>query len=146
MKPANEMTVAEAEKLAKKIKREKWETMFARQLEAEGFIEGDRIPLMPGEYLREHKWHPLRKWRADFLISSYLPGKLRYMNSPDQSFLTEIEGGTYSRGRHTRGAGFARDCEKYNTAAVCGHKVFRFPGEMVGDGSAIGWLKENVWR
>ena len=143
---ANEMTKAEADKLAKKIKREKWETMFARQLEAEGFIEGDRIPLMPGEYLREHKWHPKRKWRADFLISAYLPGKLRYMNSPDQSFLAEIEGGVWSRGRHTRGAGFIKDCEKYNTCAAVGLKFFRFPGDMVGDGSAIEWLKENVWR
>ena len=146
MKPANEMTVAEAEKLAKKIKREKWETMFARQLEAEGFVEGDRIPLMPGEYVREHKWHPKRKWRADFLISAYLPGKLRYMNSPDQSFLAEIEGGVWTRGRHTRGSGFIKDCEKYNTAAACGHKVFRFHSGMVEDESAIEWLKENVWR
>jgi very-short-patch-repair endonuclease len=70
---------------------------------------------------REHK--ALREatgrlWRFDFAI-------------PEARVLIEIEGGTWSGGRHTRGTGFAEDCAKYNAAAVHGWTVFRLTGEMI---------------
>lgn len=37
----------------------------------------------------------------------------------------EIEGGAWTRGRHTRGAGFVRDMEKYNTAVMLGWRIIR---------------------
>jgi len=37
----------------------------------------------------------------------------------------EIDGGVWSGGRHTRGAGFMRDQEKTNLAALHGWRVFR---------------------
>lgn len=43
----------------------------------------------------------------------------------------ELEGGVYSGGRHTRGAGFERDCEKYNLAVLRGWRVLRFTGSML---------------
>jgi hypothetical protein len=37
----------------------------------------------------------------------------------------EVEGGAWSGGRHTRGAGFLGDMEKYNAAAILGWCVLR---------------------
>jgi very-short-patch-repair endonuclease len=82
-----------------------------------------------GGYVTEHRFHPVRKWRFDF---AWL----------DQSIAVEIEGGTWSGGRHTRGSGFELDCEKYNEAAAIGWTVFRFTGKMVKSGNAIQLLKE----
>jgi hypothetical protein len=66
------------------------------------------------EPVREYEFHPDRKWRFDFAW-------------PDRKVAAECEGATWSRGRHTRGAGFQADCEKYNAAAVMGWRVLRFP-------------------
>lgn len=49
----------------------------------------------------------------------------------------EIEGGTWVKGRHSRGSGMRKDAEKYNAATLAGWRVLRFTGDMVKDGSAI---------
>jgi len=72
---------------------------------------------------RQYRFHPKRKWVFDF---AWPPVKLA----------VEIEGGTWSNGRHTRGSGFEGDCEKYNTAALDGWLVLRFTGGMVHSGAA----------
>ena len=59
------------------------------------------------ELEKEFRFHPTRKWRADF---AHLPSRT----------LIEIEGGIYVNGRHNRGAGFAADLEKYFEAALAG--------------------------
>lgn len=61
----------------------------------------------------EYRFHPTRKWRADFAI-------------PSAKLLIEIDGGAWSGGRHTRGAGFIGDCEKLNAAACMGYRVLRY--------------------
>ncbi len=61
---------------------------------------------------KEFRFHPVRKWRADF---AHLPSRT----------LIEIEGGIYVNGRHNRGAGFAADLEKYLEAALAGWRVVR---------------------
>lgn len=38
----------------------------------------------------------------------------------------EIDGGVWTGGRHVRGAGFVRDCDKLNEAAALGWRVLRF--------------------
>ena len=70
------------------------------------------------ELEREFRFHPTRKWRADF---AHLPSRT----------LIEIEGGIYIHGRHTRAAGFAADIEKYLEAALAGWRVIRLgPDEI----------------
>lgn len=64
------------------------------------------------ELEREFRFHPVRKWRADF---AHLPSKT----------LIEIEGGIYVNGRHNRAAGFAADLEKYLEASLGGWRVIR---------------------
>lgn len=66
------------------------------------------------------RWHPIRKWRSDFVF--------RWVDPP---ILIEIEGGVYNSGRHVRGTGYEGDCRKYNEATLRGWKVYRFTSGMV---------------
>jgi very-short-patch-repair endonuclease len=43
----------------------------------------------------------------------------------------EIEGGVWRGGRHTTGAGFTRDCEKYLAASALGWMVLRLTPDMI---------------
>jgi very-short-patch-repair endonuclease len=73
------------------------------------------------ELEKEFRFHPTRKWRADF---AHLPSRT----------LIEIEGGIYVNGRHNRGAGFAADLEKYFEAALAGWRVVRLgQNELTSD-------------
>lgn len=74
--------------------------------------------------VREYRFHPKRKWRFDAAF-------------PELKLAIELEGGVWTRGRHTRGSGFTADCEKYNHAAVMGWRVLRFTGAMVKSGQAL---------
>ena len=66
------------------------------------------------ELLTEHKFHPVRKWAFDYA-------------HPATKVAIELEGGIWTGGRHTNGAGFIGDCAKYNEAALLGWTVFRIP-------------------
>lgn len=64
------------------------------------------------EVVKEHPFHPTRKWRFDYAIIAH-------------KIAIEVEGGVFTQGRHTRGAGFMGDMEKYNQAVVLGWKLLR---------------------
>jgi very-short-patch-repair endonuclease len=73
------------------------------------------------ELVKEFRFHPVRKWRADF---AHLPSRT----------LIEIEGGIYVNGRHNRAGGFAADLKKYLEAALAGWRVVRLgPNELTAD-------------
>jgi very-short-patch-repair endonuclease len=67
----------------------------------------------------ERRFHPVRRWRFDAAF-------------PERKIAIEIDGGAFIGGRHTRGTGFRKDCEKLNAAALLGWRVFRFLPEQVG--------------
>ena len=67
---------------------------------------------------REFRFHPTRKWRADF---AHIPSRT----------LIEIEGGIWVRGRHTTPRGFAADAEKYLEAALAGWRVLRLVDQQI---------------
>jgi very-short-patch-repair endonuclease len=70
-------------------------------------------------FVREYRFDPERKWRADFAI-------------PEHKILIEVEGGNWTQGRHNRGKGYEDDCEKYNAATMQGWRVLRFtPGMLM---------------
>ena len=83
------------------------------------------------DFEQEFKFHPSRKWRADF----HLKGRM---------ILIEVEGGIWSGGRHTRGKGYIGDMEKYNAAAMLGYQVIRFSTEQVKSGLAIQQIEKMV--
>ena len=78
---------------------------------------------------REYEFFPGRKWRFDFAFL-------------DDKIAVEIEGGVFSYGGHSRGKGYEKDCEKYNTAVIMGWRVLRYTTDMVMRGDAINDLLE----
>ena len=64
--------------------------------------------------VKEFRFHPVRRWRFDYAI-------------PEALVAIEVEGGIYAGGRHVRGAGYEKDCQKYNEAQLLGWIVLRYP-------------------
>lgn len=86
-----------------------------------------RAARLNGGMEMEHRFHPSRRWKFDFAW-------------PSRLLALEVEGGTYAGGRHTRGAGYGKDIEKYNEAALCGWRVLRADAKQVADGRALNWV------
>lgn len=61
----------------------------------------------------EYKFCPDRRWRIDYAWV-------------DKKVAVEIEGGAWTNGRHTRGAGFVNDIEKYNRLTEEGWRLLRY--------------------
>lgn len=71
--------------------------------------------------IREYRFHPTRKWRIDY-----------FFQANGRKVGLEVEGGVWTGGRHTRGAGFKGDMEKYNAAASMGITIVRVvPGDLL---------------
>lgn len=83
------------------------------------------------EPAREFLFHPNRMWRFDFAFPQKLIG-------------IEIEGGTWTDGRHSRGSGYEKDLAKYNTAARMGWVILRYTTQMVMSGEAINDVLEVI--
>jgi very-short-patch-repair endonuclease len=65
------------------------------------------------KYQTEYRFHAIRRWKFDVAWPGY-------------KVAVELEGGIWTRGRHTRGKGYRRDMEKYNAAAKTGWAVLRY--------------------
>lgn len=78
---------------------------------------------------REHAFCAHRDWRFDYAW----PGLL---------IALELEGGTFSGGRHSTGAGMRADMEKYNEAALRGWLVLRCETSRARSERVMGW----IWR
>ena len=91
--------------------KSKYEVIFARQLARAGLVG----------FAQEFRFHPSKGWRFDFA-------------NQDLMLAVEIEGGIWANGRHNRGSGFVKDCEKYNEAALLGWLVLRIPSTWVATG------------
>jgi very-short-patch-repair endonuclease len=78
----------------------------------------------------ELRFAPPRRWRFDLAWESV-------------RLAVEIEGGVFLKGgsRHSRGAGFEGDCEKYAEAMLLGWKVLRVTTGMVRDGRALNYIE-----
>jgi very-short-patch-repair endonuclease len=82
-------------------------------------------------WIREYRFDPKRRWRADFAFPSF-------------ALLVEVEGGIWQMGRHQTGTGFAADLEKYNAAVLAHWAVLRYSTEMVMNGTAAREIVEFV--
>lgn len=83
--------------------------------------------------VREYRFVTDRKWRFDFAW-------------PDMKLAVEIEGlihygtnadGSRKTSRHQSRAGYEKDCDKYNRAALEGWRVLRFTQTHIQNGAAM---------
>jgi hypothetical protein len=100
-------------------------------------------PEVRGDFCRQFRFHPQRRWRADFALPKDRP-----------RVLVEVDGGVFARagatrcwvcgqvpaGRHTSGAGYERDCEKQAEAALLGYVYLRVTPRQVSSGQALSWV------
>lgn len=93
------------------------EDRLAALLDAEG------IP-----YTRQFRFHPRRKFAADFLI----PPKI----------LVEVQGGGFVQGRHTQGKGLENDCERQAEALTLGYVVLPVTPRQIDNLSILRWLRK----
>lgn len=77
------------------------------------------------------RFHPTRRWRFDFAFRAAMVA-------------VEVDGATWTGGRHTRGAGFQADCEKLNEAALAGWLVLRFTRGMIESGAALAMVQRAL--
>ena len=80
----------------------------------------------------EHRFHPKRRWRFDLAW-------------PDLMLAVEIDGGTWTGGRHVSPVGYAKDCEKLNAAVVAGWRVLRFTPQMIENGQAVATIANGAF-
>ena len=109
------------------------EDLLAFQLKAVG------IP-----FEREVVFAKPRKWRADFVIkdNAGTPPHFRYYSRPE--LLIEIDGGTWTGGRHVTGSGHASDAEKRNAAVLLGYRPLTFTPEQVTSGVALQTIEKAL--
>ena len=80
------------------------------------------------EFVQQYKFHPVRKWPFDFAILSH-------------KLAIEVDGGTWSRGRHTRGKGYEEDRIRDAEAMCLGWRVLRVTTAMVENGKAMEYIR-----
>lgn len=86
---------------------------------ASAFVVNCRLAGVPVPEREFHFAAPERRFRFDFAW-------------PQAMIALESEGGSWSKGAHTRGGHFLSDMTKYNLAALKGWRVFRtVPGQLV---------------
>jgi hypothetical protein len=112
------------------LKKREASVKIPRPLSAEthglffGLLKRDGIPLPETEFA----FALPRKWRMDFAW-------------PDAKVFLEVDGGIWTRGRHTRGAGWLKDTEKLNTAAAMGWRYLRCTPQTLHDLELIATIK-----
>ena len=73
----------------------------------------------------EYRFCKGRKWRFDYAIPKY-------------KIAIEQDGGLWTGGRHIRPAGYIKDMEKFNNAAMLGWVVLKFsPDELLKTNTMI---------
>ncbi len=81
----------------------------------------------------EYRFHPVRRWRADWCFEG-------------ARLLVEIDGGAWTRGRHTRGRGFIEDIRKSNEAMLLGWRLLRVTPQMVQSGEVVALVLQAMGR
>jgi very-short-patch-repair endonuclease len=81
------------------------------------------------EHEREFRFHPTRRWRADFRVGQVL---------------VEVEGGGFVAGRHGTGIGIENDCEKYSEAAALGYRLIRVTPRHIKNGYALDVIERAI--
>ena len=81
--------------------------------------------------IKEHKFHPVRRWRFDYAI-------------PTAKIAIEVEGGVWTGGRHTSPKGFLNDIEKYNTATIMGWRLLRTTPDRLCSNETLQMVRDII--
>ena len=112
------------------LKKSSLEALFEKQLMYSG-ING---------FIREHYFHPTRRWRFDFCWKA----------GPLAGWAVELQGGTEKAGSgrgksgHTTVTGYRNDCEKMREAQRCGWKIAWFTTQDVRQLMALRFLEAVI--
>lgn len=79
----------------------------------------------------EFQFSSLRKWRFDFAWM-------------DAKVALEVDGGIWTQGRHTRGAGWLKDTDKLNAACVLGWRLLRCTPEQLESGEIMPVVRQAL--
>lgn len=63
---------------------------------------------------------------------------------PARKLALEVDGAVWTNGRHSRGSGVQRDCEKFSLAAIHGWRVLRVTTDMVRSGKALQFVERAL--
>lgn len=95
--------------------------------------------------LTQIEWAGLPKPETEFAFAKAIGRRWRFdLAWPDERLAVEVEGGTWTGGRHTRGAGFEADAEKYAEAVLSGWRVLRVTGAMIRSGRAVALVERAL--
>ena len=83
------------------------------------------------QIIKEHQFHPIRKWRFDYAIV-------------ELKIAVEVDGAVWVGGRHNRASGYIADMEKLNTAASMGWLVLRITTDDRFCNKTIDMIKATV--
>lgn len=82
----------------------------------------------------EYRFHPTRRWRFDYAW-------------PEALLALEVNGGVFTKGRHTRGLGYVNDMEKLSEAAILGWRVLQCQPKDVKSGLVYDLVKRALeWK
>ena len=88
---------------------------------------------VPVNVERQHRFHPVRKWRADFALSRA---------GMEKPLLVEVDGVIRGKpGAHQRVDGVASDCERQAEAMIAGFRMLRVTPAQVRSGQALKWIE-----
>ena len=84
------------------------------------------------KFEREVRFAPPRRFRLDFV----LPHRLAI----------EVQGGVWTRGAHSRGAGQAIDAEKGYLALLNGYRILYLTTDHIKSGVGLRWIEELMYN
>ena len=91
--------------------------------ELEGYLHwAPKFHGLDWKLVREHKFHPTRRWRFDFCW-------------PEAKIAVEYDGIMFGHASHSSLGGILRDAEKINEAQRLGWRIFRANAKNVKDGT-----------
>ena len=114
----NSVSIRSARRLPRRGRNENWSETLVFQCQVAKL----------GKPASEWRFHSLRRWRFDLAFTV-------------QKLAIEIDGGSFVNGRHSRGVGVERDCEKYAEAMILGWTVLRVTPRQVKNGTALSWIQ-----
>lgn len=107
-------------------KRYKYPTNKSRS-EAEEELTFQMMAAGLPPFQRQARFDKKRKFLADFLFET-------------QRLIVEVQGGTWTGGRHVHPKGYEDDCERMIIAQLNGYRIAYVTSDMVWDGRALKWV------